>query len=338
MGMPRDDSQTLQFTDMKLDTEFIQLPLTFDAHQLAEEVAAFEEHHWRKHPGNYQGNSALVLISSRGEQNDGFVGPMLPTPLLARCPYIQQVLASFDTVFGRSRLMRLAPGSSVPPHIDGQHHWYNRVRIHVPIITHPDIRFICNSKDVNMAPGEAWIFNSWQYHTVINKSHVTRVHLVADTTGSPAFWKLAAAGHRPFDSEYQGTISPRYVPFKSGTSTPIITERYTHPPVMSPGEVDGLIDDLLLDLAGSDKNNPEDVRTLHHVFDEFRHGWRTTWTSLGPTRAGWPHFQKQIDATRAALAGLPKLFLGSNGVAIAGVFEQRVLSAALIPELMSLYE
>jgi hypothetical protein len=107
---------------------------------------------------------------------------------------------------------------------------------------------------------------------------------------------------------------------------------------MSPGEVDGLTDDLLLDLAGSDKNNPDDVRSLHNVLDEFRHGWRTTWSSLGPTRAGWPHFLQQIESTRARLAGLPKLFLGSNGVAIAGVFEQRVLSAALIPELMSLNE
>lgn len=69
---------------------------------------------------------------------------MKATPALERCPYIKQVLASFQTVFGRSRLMRLAPFSEVPQHAGINYHWKTRVRIHVPVITDPDVQFICN--------------------------------------------------------------------------------------------------------------------------------------------------------------------------------------------------
>src|SRR5215212_433444 len=35
---------------MRLDREFVRLPLTFDAARLAEEIAQFDEGHWRPHP------------------------------------------------------------------------------------------------------------------------------------------------------------------------------------------------------------------------------------------------------------------------------------------------
>jgi hypothetical protein len=52
-------------------------------------------------------------------------------------PYLRQVLAGFGVVWGRSRLMRLAPGASVPEHADINYHWHTRVRLHVPVFTQP---------------------------------------------------------------------------------------------------------------------------------------------------------------------------------------------------------
>ena len=46
-------------------------------------------------------------------------------------------MASFDTVVGRSRLMRLAGAAEVSAHYDMHYNWYQRVRIHVPIVTDP---------------------------------------------------------------------------------------------------------------------------------------------------------------------------------------------------------
>lgn len=74
------------------------------------------------HPAGYEGNASLPLISLNGEMNDAFNGPMKPTEKLERVPYIMQVLASFDEVFGRSRLMQLGPECAVPEHFDANYH------------------------------------------------------------------------------------------------------------------------------------------------------------------------------------------------------------------------
>ena len=52
---------------MRLETEFVKLPLRFDAKRLAAEVAAMPEAAWRPHPQGYPGNSALSLIAAGGD-------------------------------------------------------------------------------------------------------------------------------------------------------------------------------------------------------------------------------------------------------------------------------
>ena len=83
---------------MKLNAEFIPLPYRFDAVRMATEIAQFDGLPWMDHPDNTEGNSALALISCGGGDNNGFRGEMKPTPHLARCPYLQQVIASFGEV------------------------------------------------------------------------------------------------------------------------------------------------------------------------------------------------------------------------------------------------
>ncbi len=183
---------------MKLETEFVKLPLLFDVERLRKEIAQFSEDEWMAHTTGYAGNLSIPLISLEGEFNDAMHGPMKPTSALKRCEYIQQIMTTFDEVFSRSRLMRLEPGQEVPPHSDVNYHWYNRVRIHIPITTTEDVLFFCGDQHVHMAPGECWIFNSWLEHTVKNNSDKTRVHLVVDTAGSTKFWDLVKRGDWPF--------------------------------------------------------------------------------------------------------------------------------------------
>ena len=184
---------------MKLDTEFIKLPLTFDVERMRAEVEAIPESDWRPHPQGHPGNSALPLIALNGNpMDDGVAGTMLPTPHLEKCEYLRQVLASFETVFGRSRLMRLEGKSEATLHVDTNYYWADRVRIHVPILTSPVIEFTCNERSVHMPAGEAWIFDAWRLHNVLNPTGDQRIHLVADTVGSATFWDLVARGERPF--------------------------------------------------------------------------------------------------------------------------------------------
>ena len=208
---------------MNLDTEFIRLPLRFDVERLRTELAQFSEDEWLPHATGFPGNSSIPLISLNGEYNDALHGPMRPTAALARCPYIQQIMGEFGEVFSRSRLMRLEAGCEVPPHVDVNYHWHRRVRIHIPITTTEEVLFHCNGHHVHMAAGESWIFNSWVDHSVQNNSDQTRVHLVLDTTGSPAFWDMVDRGYRPF-AERRAQPESRYVDFVPGSESQVRTE------------------------------------------------------------------------------------------------------------------
>src|SRR5262245_50108198 len=118
---------------MRLSKHFYRLPARFDVRRLLDEVTAFPASAWARHPNAIPGNSSLRLISVDGGENDDVDGEMRATAHLAQSPYLRQVLASFGVVWSRSRLLRLAPGAEVPQHADINYHWFNRVRLHIPI-------------------------------------------------------------------------------------------------------------------------------------------------------------------------------------------------------------
>ena len=98
---------------MELDRPFLRLPYHFDAARLGEELQGLSDEAWLPHPSGLEGNSAVPLVSINGELKDGFDGQMAPTPHLLNAPYLLQVVAGFNEVVARSRLMRLAPGSVI---------------------------------------------------------------------------------------------------------------------------------------------------------------------------------------------------------------------------------
>ena len=184
---------------MRLDTPFVRLPLRVDAERLAAEVARFAESDWRPHPQGHKGNDALPLVARLGNPlDDGVSGPMLPTPQLARAPYLRQILTGLGSVIGRTRLMRIVGNGEATLHADTNYYWMQRVRVHIPVKTYPEVRFLCGGVELNMKPSEVWIFDTWREHNVLNPNPGTRIHLVIDTVGSAAFWEWVAAGERPF--------------------------------------------------------------------------------------------------------------------------------------------
>ncbi len=321
---------------MRLPTEFVRLPFRFDVERLSQEVLAFDESEWMPHPHGFEGNTSIPLISLNGEMNDGFNGPMKVTERLQRAPYIQQVLASIGEVYGRSRLMGLGGNCAVPEHRDINYHWYNRVRIHIPIITNPEVLFYCGDTHVHMAAGETWIFDSWKAHRVENNSGENRIHLVVDTAGSPGFWQLVG------ESEWRcvrqtkkpAIAADRAVPYKEGESVSILTEQYNAPLVMHPGEIDALTQDIALDLRAHRGNNPQIAMQFEVMLQNFRFEWRRLWSLYGQSEEGWPHYEKLIQSVR-----LPpeKLLLASNQGSAIRTFTARVLNAALNVSLAPQY-
>jgi hypothetical protein len=299
---------------MRLKQEFYRLPFRFDAARLAEEALSFPPEAWRAHPSGYEGNTALILVSAHGGQNDDLTGPMQPTGHLAKAPYFRQVMAAFDTVVGRSRLMRLAPGATVSEHTDINYYWRSHFRIHVPIVTHPDVQFYCRGKPVHMAAGEAWTFDNWLMHKVINPTAVTRIHLVIDTVGTAALWRL-------LDKAALGAAGERFIPYDPAANPALATERFDSPPVPPPSEIDSLGLELLADIRDNQANDPVGVLALTQAIDDLRHDWRCLWLVHGPAESGWAEYRACMRRFEAAIAALPQLVVASNGMtaqAIAG--------------------
>ena len=309
---------------MKLAPPFVRLPLQFDAERMAQEVAALPPAAWTRHPQAFPGNSAVRLISVGGGENDKVAGAMAMTPHLAACPYLQQVLGSFGVIWSRSRLMKLAPGASVPEHADINYHWFNRVRIHVPVQTEPGVLFHCGKDVVHMTAGEAWIFDNWRLHRVENGSSRERVHLVADTVGSAAFWQLVEAGMvgRP----------ARKVPFAPGQATSLLFERYNVPRILPPAEMELLLGDLaqeLVDRAAPDGSATPAVQRFRVLLRTFCHDWRQLWLLYADSPEGRPAYEHALEDLRTQAAGLAKgLGMRTNRMNAMMVLQARVRFAA----------
>lgn len=167
----------------------LKLPMSFDAARLqadlrgilaAEYVPHFNTHY-------YQGDWSVVPLRSIG----GVASQIYPdptktdqfadTPLLARCPYVREVLAQFHCPLQAVRFLRLAAGSVIKEHRDFRLGYEDgEVRIHIPVVTNPEVEFILAGRRVVMNEGECWYLDVNEKHSVANRGPVDRVHLVLD--------------------------------------------------------------------------------------------------------------------------------------------------------------
>lgn len=311
---------------MRLPVDFIRLPLRFDAVRLAGEIERFTESDWRPHPEGHPGNSALPLVAVGGDPaNDGVKGAMLPTPLLDRCPYLRQVLAAFDAPIGRTRLMRIEGNAEATAHVDVNYYWQSRVRIHVPIVTDPAVQFLCGDRAVHMAPGEAWIFNTWRVHNVINPNPTRRIHLVADSAGSPQLRRLVEEGWDPFS----GALPPGapLIEPEPESRKSLRTEVRNFPVVMDPAEQEELfaiVEDDLRSTAGVALRN--DVR-------EFMNAWGERWRRDGNSRRAWHAYAGLLESASQRVGRHAGSVTLPNGVDAAYAVQQILLRPALNTDL-----
>ncbi len=306
---------------MRLSAPFHRLSVKFDAARMREEVARIPASAWAEHPNGIPGNSSVRLISVDGAENDDVNGPMAMTPHLAQLPYLRQILGSFGVVWGRSRLMRLAPGASVPQHADINYHWFTRARLHIPIITRPEVRFYCGDEAVHMAAGEAWLFDNWRLHRVENPTPDERIHLVADTSGSSSFWQFVTSSQSPAAKDTNFAYDPQRV-------THLLTEQIRLASVMPPSEVELLILDLRSELAAPVKSQASAAQLSHYhaLLDNFCKDWRQLYVLHGESEAGRGEFLNLRDGVRSASRQLGgDLLIRTNRVKAHTVLDARVL-------------
>jgi quercetin dioxygenase-like cupin family protein len=187
----------------------LKLPLTFDPRGLQDDLNRISSDEWVRHFNEryYEGEwSGVALRSAQGSSGQLYSDPgkeesFTDTPVLARCPSFQRVLATFECPVKSARLLKLGPGARIIEHRD-----YNlslddgEVRLHVAITTSPLVDFYLNGERVVMNAGECWYINANLPHKVENRSDSARVHLVIDCKVDEWIRSLAASASEQLES------------------------------------------------------------------------------------------------------------------------------------------
>jgi quercetin dioxygenase-like cupin family protein len=167
----------------------VRLPLSFDAPALAAEALALPVEDWVPHFNRdiYEGEwGGVALRSVGGVANQLYPDPAAQAPFadtetLRRCPAYRSALAQFRCPLLAARLLALAPGAVINEHRDYRLGWADgEIRVHVAVVTSPDVEFVLDGRRVELAAGEPWYLDLNLPHRVANRSAVNRIHLVVD--------------------------------------------------------------------------------------------------------------------------------------------------------------
>jgi hypothetical protein len=100
-------------------------------------------------------------------------------------PLLEPVLAAATAGYGYARgafprvmLARMAPGGVIHPHQDMNPAAKWPHKIHVPILTNPDVTFFAGGAVHHFAEGEAVEVNNMGMHAVQNRGSTDRIHLI----------------------------------------------------------------------------------------------------------------------------------------------------------------
>jgi hypothetical protein len=166
-----------------------KLPFSFDPVGLKSDLEQIEPSDWIPHfnQSYYEGGWSVVALRSIGGVSTQIYpdptarGSFADTCILARCPYIKEVLATFECPVEAARLLRLSAGSSIREHKDFNLGYEDgEIRIHVPVQTNEDVSFFLAGERLRMNEGESWYLNFNLPHRVENRSRADRIHLVLD--------------------------------------------------------------------------------------------------------------------------------------------------------------
>lgn len=189
----------------------IKFPLRFDVQKLQADVRKLLQNDWIAHynQNDYEGNwNSLSLFSSDGKSATIYAMPsagLIPTEILADCPYFQQILDGLLFTKTAARLLKLEVGAEIKPHTDNCLGYEDGTfRLHIPVITNPDVHFILDNERLVMGEGECWYINANFTHSVANKGEQDRIHLVID--GERNAWTDRLFFENHSESQFQKPI------------------------------------------------------------------------------------------------------------------------------------
>ena len=100
-------------------------------------------------------------------------------------PLLEPVLAQAVAPYGYARgafprvmLARMAPGGTIKPHRDANPAAKWPHKIHVPLLTNPDVTFFVDGVGYHLPEGEAAEVSNMSVHAVDNAGSTDRIHLI----------------------------------------------------------------------------------------------------------------------------------------------------------------
>ena len=218
--------------------------------------------------------------------------------------------------------MRLDAGAEATSHIDTNYYWSQRVRVHIPIITTPGVRFLCGDAETHMGPGEVWIFDTWRPHNVLNPSgHPTHSSRRGHGRQQRVLGDDAQRRHRmPPPSRTSPEADPQ-----------LVLESINFPVVMSPYEFDDDLDGLAQGGDEARTTPPARSRAIDAEVRQIQLDWRAAWAVHGEAirRAGriYDGLVRTLHSIAGKHLGAIKL---ANGQDLA-----RLVQISLVPALHS---
>lgn len=153
--------------------------LRWEIDPICKELEAVQASNWKDRP--YGTNWSDIALFVRGDED----GDARHT-LLDEMPALSALLDSFPAPVVDMCLAQLQPGGKIKPHRDiSGGTAANIIRLHIPLITHPDVAFYVNGERIFMQPGEVWHLDTTYRHSVENLSDVNRIHLIIDLQSTP---------------------------------------------------------------------------------------------------------------------------------------------------------
>jgi hypothetical protein len=98
-------------------------------------------------------------------------------------PIMQEIVARHYPPGGlllRVILARLLPNCRIDRHVDSHPSFSVAHRIHVPLLTNPDVEFIVGTERIDARAHHAFELNNAMPHSVANNGSTPRVHLIFD--------------------------------------------------------------------------------------------------------------------------------------------------------------
>jgi hypothetical protein len=169
------------------DLVAVRLPRDYDVELLQRDLRTLQEVQRAPQPGPYHKGewTGIALYSMGGKQSTfpSAAGTDLyqETEELQLAPYFRQVLDDLKCPKEVVRILFLPPEGHIKDHFDFHTSFqFGLLRLHIPIVTHPDVVFIIDGQRMTWNAGELWYGDFSKVHSVKNNSQIVRVHMVID--------------------------------------------------------------------------------------------------------------------------------------------------------------